>query len=97
MNQETLLKFIHRIITVNTDAPSLALNELETILKKQGASPELLQLIETAKKGISESNSTMKKEVSASPALSVHGLQTAVARAHEQKLRDDEAARNGRC
>lgn len=97
MNQETLLKFIHRIITVNTDAPSLALDELQAILKKQGASPELLQLIEAARKGVSESNSTMRKEVSASPALSVQGLQTAVTRAHEQKLRDEEAARNGRC
>ena len=29
--------------------------------------------------------------------LSVQDLQTAITRAHEQKLRDEEAARNGRC
>ena len=97
MNQETLLKFIHRIITVNTDAPTLALDELEAILKKQGASQELLALIRSARQGAAESSETMRKTVSASPALSPQDLQTAVTRAHEQKLRDDEAARNGRC
>ncbi len=97
MNQETLLRFIHQIITVNTSAPGLALGELESILQKQGASQELLKLIQSAKQGISESSPAMREAVSASPVLSVQDLQTAITRAHEQKLRDEEAARNGRC
>ncbi len=97
MNQKTLLQFIHRIITVNTDSPGPALNELESILKKQGVSQELLALIQSAKQGVSESFPEMRKAVSASPILSPQELQTAVTRAHERKLRNDEAARNGRC
>ena len=97
MNQETLLKFIHRIITVNADAPGLALSELESILEKQGAARDLLDLIRAAKQGISESSPTMRKAVSESPVLSAKDLQTAIARAHEQKMREDMAARNGRC
>ena len=97
MDQETLLKFIHRIITVNKCAPRLALDELESILKKQGASPDLLALLGQAKHGMEESSSAMRSAVSSSASLSPEDLQSAVIRAHEQKLRDEEAARNGRC
>ncbi len=97
MDQQTLLKFIRQIITLNQNAPYLALNELERILEKQGVSPDLLELVRKAQQGISDSSSVMRETVNSLPALSPEALLTAVTRAHEKKLRDEEAARNGRC
>lgn len=99
MNEETLLRFIHQIIATGSDGPqsTLALQELSAILQRQGLDEAGLALIETAIRGLQDSGSTMIKSVSAFPSLSADDLKNAVLRAHEQKLREEEAQRNGRC
>ncbi len=99
MDQKTLMAFMHRIITASNDGNQavMALSELESILKMQGISKEDLALIQSAREGLTDSGRTMKSAVASSPVLSLDALRVAVTRAHEQKLRDEEAARNGRC
>lgn len=99
MNQEVLLRFIKQIVSTGSIGQQsvLALQELEAILKKQGVAQDLLDLIETAVRGLTDSSPTMVSSVSSKPALSAQDLENAVLRAHEQKLREEEALRNGRC
>ena len=99
MNRETLLRFIRQIILTSTNGVQsiLALQELAAILKRQGADQESLTLIESAVQGLTDSEPTMKSALSPQPALSPTILEIAVTRAHDQKLRDEEAARNSRC
>ncbi len=99
MNQQTLLRFIRQIIlTSHGGAQSiLALGELESILEKQGVPEESLALIRDAVRGLEDSQTTMQSTLDQFSSLSPEDLRTAVMRAHEQKLRDDEARRNGRC
>ena len=99
MNQETLLRFIRQIISTSHGGAQsiLALGELESILEKQGVPQESLDLIRSAVQGLSDSEITMKNTLAQMPALSPEDLRTAVTRAHEQMLRDEEARRNGRC
>ena len=99
MNRETLLRFVQRIILANNDGAQarLALEELASILRKQGVPEADLQLIRSAGDGVTDSAAEMRGLVSASPSLSAEDLQTAVERAHERKLREDEERRNGRC
>ena len=99
MNRETLLQFVQRIILANTDGAQarLALEELASILKKQGVPETDLQLIRSAGEGVTDSADEMRGLVSASPSLSPKDLQAAVERAHARKLREEEERRNGRC
>lgn len=99
MNEETLLRFIHQIVATgsNGEQSVLALQELSAILQRQGVDEAGLALIEAAIRGLQDSGRTMIKSVSASPVLSADDLKNAVLRAHEQKLREEEAQRNGRC
>lgn len=99
MNEETLLRFIHQIVATgsNGEQSVLALQELSAILQRQGVDEAGLALIEAAIRGLQDSDMTMIKSVSASPVLSADDLKNAVLRAHEQKLREEEAQRNGRC
>lgn len=99
MNEETLLRFIHQIVATgsNGEQSVLALQELSAILQRQGVDEAGLALIEAAIRGLQDSGMTMIKSVSASPVLSADDLKNAVLRAHEQKLREEEAQRNGRC
>lgn len=99
MDQETLLKFIQRIITTsrNEHQSSQALRELESILKKQGIPETHRSLIESAIQGTDDSIRSMNTSISSLQVLTPEELHNAVTRAHEAKLREEEARRNGRC
>lgn len=99
MDQETLLKFIQRIISTSVNGLQAvqALQELQTILKKQGIPETHLALIESAVKGSDDSLDDMQSSVSSAPVFSPEALQTAVMRAHEAKLREEERIASGRC
>lgn len=99
MDQETLLKFIQRIIMTsnNEDQSVRALQELEAILKKQGIPETQQSLVASAIEGAEDSSDSMYRSISSLPVLSPEELQNAVIRAHEAMLREEEERRNGRC
>ena len=99
MDQETLLRFIQRIISTSVDRQQAvqALRELQTILKKQGIPETRLALVESAVKGADDSLPAMQSSAASAAAFSPEALQIAVTRAHEAKLREEERMRSGRC
>ena len=99
MNEETVLRFIRQII-VNSDTGLqgvLALKEMEGILSKQNCPETYLELIRKAMTGLESHEATVKREITSSAMLSAEALEKAVIRAHEEKIRQEEMARNGRC
>ncbi len=99
MNEETLLRFIHKIITTcgDGDQAELALRELEGILVSQGFAQEKLSPIHSALEGLEDSGEMIRDAAFSAPALTPEALQNAVTRAHERRLREEEERRNGRC
>lgn len=93
MDKETLLAFIQRILSNgSTQKSTIALQQLQQILKAQNADPTLIDLISMTLNGMPEARAAAKDDP-----LTEEALRIALQRARIRREREIANANRGRC
>ena len=94
MNNNTLLLFLHKILTESSnEKAALSIGQLAEILEAQGANKQVIQNVRNALDAIPEASEIAKKQ----KALTDRDLIIAAERAEARKQREQAMRSYGRC